>query len=94
MVLEFPWYLHECEIIKGALDYEFIITVARDEFPLVVSSPYLRLRLQFVQGRVTSLLSIGSMVDLGFVYLVCREDLNHFHVCFGIDPKGLSEVLL
>ena len=72
-----PWYLHECEIIKEALEYEFIITVARDKFPLVVSSPYLSLRSQFFQGRVTSLLSTGSKVDLEFVYLVYREDLGH-----------------
>ena len=46
MVLEIPWYLHECEIIKEALEYEFIITVARDGFPLVVSRLDLSLRSQ------------------------------------------------
>ena len=69
--------MHKCEILKEALEYEFIITVARDGFPLVVSSLHLSLRFQFFQGRVTPLLSIGSRVDLEFVYLVCREDLGH-----------------
>ena len=70
--------------------WEWVVTIARDNFPLVVSI----LDYKLFQGRVTYFLSIGSKMDLGFVYLVCREDLNHFHVFFGLDPKGLSEVLL
>ena len=70
--------------------WEWVITIARDYFPLVVSI----LDYKFFQGRVTSFLSIGSKMDLGFVYLVCRENLNNFHVCFGLAPKGLSEGLL
>ena len=68
--------------------------VARDIFPLVVSSLDLSLRLQPFQGRVTSLLSIGSRVGLGFVYPVCRKDLEHLPMCFGADLEGLSGGLL
>ena len=105
-----PWYLHECEIIKEALEYEFMITVARDWFPFLVNSSDLSLRSQFFEGRVTFLLSIGSKVDLEFVYPVCREDLGHFQCglvsqshrlwlevfprSFGPDLEGLSGGLL
>ena len=93
MVLEGPWYLHEFEIIKGIVEYGFNITLTGEKeifnnaqhhiCKRQISSCSQQSRSQF---EITSFLGksyfsvIGSRVDLGFVYLDCREDFGYLFV--------------
>ena len=57
------------------------IIVARDKFPLVMSSLDLSLTSQLFHGKVDSLFLIGSRVGIGFVYLVCIEYWEYLPRC-------------
>ena len=82
MVLEGPLYLHECEIIKGTLEYEFNIEVIGEK-EIFYSGQHHSCKRRLSSCSEQS----RSRVDLGFVCLVCSKDLMYFPRCLLQIPR-------